>query len=274
MFYSRAGKIDPPFAHQATAQDVYDLLQWVHYTRSIEDVGTAKAATKGAVLVEAMFRVLQRGFYQQRMAHTHQRINHDDYDTRITILAGHDGDLDAMATAMGVSWQPDDDVYHSHMGQYLPTPPMSGIHAVRNVETGNIKIEFIFPVYDLTGALNATIFPKSVSVDFSSLSTIDPSSITLEELRAHTIEQLQRYTGATDCFQAASLFHAHDEFAESSGSSSVRVSTTAPLVAIGTVCGFLVAVLVCRGLIQQRMSNQAQNYEPTGVQDPNGLEMV
>ena len=152
---------------------------------------------------------------------------------------------------------------------------MSGIHAVRYVETGGIKIEFLYPDYDLTEASNATIFPKSVLVNFPSSATIDPSSIRLEELRAYTIEQLRQYTGAVDCFQAAASFHAHtDEYGKSSGWSSVSASTATTLVTIGATVGFLAAVLVFCGMTCRRGQIKTQNYELASGQGRTGVELV
>lgn len=99
-FFSRAAEIDPPFLPNATLSEVYNLLEWVYWSRSVLSIDNVKSATMGAVLVQKLIEALETGFHY---IPTSQRLSKDEDtdDIRIIIYAGHDTNLDECATTLG-----------------------------------------------------------------------------------------------------------------------------------------------------------------------------
>jgi hypothetical protein len=179
-------------------QDViYQFLAFVHWVRSVWDVKNPQAAASGAVHAQIMLHSLRYGAiistewkqYREKLVghhqphqrhrltqssrHDHQNHHDDndnynddddddqDYDTHVTIVVGHDGDLDNMSTALGIQWefQPpyissSSSSSSSRPGDYLPTPPLSALHVVRSFtkskdDNDNIDDEMSVPDLDL-----------------------------------------------------------------------------------------------------------------------------
>jgi len=93
MFYSRAmGDIEDVFLPDATLDDVYSAVQWTNYIRSVDAMDNPKSVSRGAVLADAILEALD------------SRDEGDDYDSLVTIFAGHDSDIHAIAAALGLRW--------------------------------------------------------------------------------------------------------------------------------------------------------------------------
>lgn len=223
LLYSRAGGIHPPFAPNATIPQVYRFLQWNHWYRSVVSVGNSHAATNGAFIARILLHVLEHGRYQ-----------HDRDDSgvltpliskqkhRVCIIVGHDGDLDAIATALDVQWELQEPYLSGSQGAYLPTPPMSGFHAARNVKNDEIRLSFLYPIFSTTrvkwvtntsGILERTpvLFNPDVDMVYFpdekwTAIRADRGRGSLSILRAHIEQVISRYTGAMDCFQSAERF--------------------------------------------------------------------
>ena len=221
MFFTRAGGLEHPYIPKANKQQVFEFLQFEDYMRSVTKVENSKAATHGAPQVQAMMRVLAQGYYSSPATPD------EDYDTRVTVFVGHDGDLDTMATALGVRWILQEPYISGKDGAFLPTPPMSGIHAVRRFdeETDRIDLSFVYPMYaqadsakfvlNTTGILEHTplIFQdefKGASMDDRSTHiTAHGSKSSLKLLEEHILNVLSSYNrGAAQCYHSSAKYWA------------------------------------------------------------------
>jgi hypothetical protein len=130
MFYSRASGIEPPFLPNASIEDVYQMLAWVHWSRSVLSIGNAKAATEGSLMARAIL---------ERLEHP----TAGSYDATVTIFMGHDGTIDNVGTALGVKWQlrlPYD------QSSYSATPPGSGLHLFVD-DAKTVELSYLYPVF-------------------------------------------------------------------------------------------------------------------------------
>lgn len=244
VFYSRAGNITPSFLPRLSNQDVYQLLQWVYWTRGIMKIDNPKGATQGAVLAEVLLHVLKQG-----TIHNSDKNDENDYDTYVTILAGHDGNIDDLATALGATWVGPDPYRSSNAGPI--TPPLSAIYAKRNVVSNQIDLSFLCPVYSQEQAhnnekdawlLNASGILEQVPLlwknqsynanrkatqrQFASVTDSSASILTgndaLARLEQRITHILDSYTGASSCFQVTK------SFLHQLGSSNSGFSTNMP----------------------------------------------
>jgi len=289
FFWSRASHI--PFAPLATSTDVYKFLQWENYKRSVLNVGSPRSAYHGALLGNAMINVLKDGYYAQHSQNITTGVadeEEEEYDDRVTVLVGHDTDLDAMATVLGIAWDLQAPYLPSPDGaSLLPTPPYSGIHVKRNVQTGHISLSYLYPVFSnaKTGewwSQKRNLHMDSAPLQFeekpvvsnlvlqdhpamrSTSSRIDNTTTRLEfpdaldRLEERLQSMLGGYTGAQTCYQKAEDYR-NVLLQNSRGYAGVRsqqVQQSQADVAGAMIVGFtmgvsLVAVLVC-GIIGYR----------------------
>jgi hypothetical protein len=150
-FYSRAGGIDPPFLPNATVKEVYQLLEWLVWERSVRDVDNVQAAVNGSVMAQAILQVLRTGHYNVQGSSDNGQVDGDQekYDASVTIFVGHDGDIDSLATALGLRWklQPPYRSGEDGLGDYVDTPPGSTMHFEYDLETGEVGLSYLYPVY-------------------------------------------------------------------------------------------------------------------------------
>jgi hypothetical protein len=196
IIYSRASGIDGNnFFTNVTVEEFYNLMAWVHWSRDVMYVKNGKAAAEGGVM---MAKILQALSSSSRSSSNHE----EEYDAAFII--GHDGDLNAVATALGITWTLPPP-YHPG---YLPTPPGSALHFA--YDGNEVEISFIAPVLfaDHTMTLNTSGTLIEVPVKFDSYDTecrggsvtIVPSLYALKE---QTRNSLSEYNGAMECFVAA-----------------------------------------------------------------------
>jgi hypothetical protein len=228
LFYSRASGIVPrQFLSRISTQQLYsELIPYIYYTRSILNVGTTVAATRGAVLTRTMIDALQ--FPKDPSNHTALKADTvDEEEETVTILVGHDTDLDAVATAMNVAWQVDDP-YSSGTTKNLSllwymTPPGSAIYlrhdddkVVRSggVDNGNshyndtvVTMSYLYPIYNVDtndGSIQSwDVVPLQLLNTSLSFTTNDNSTLLRwTDLQTHINVTLQQYSGATDCYNS------------------------------------------------------------------------
>ena len=185
IVYSRASGND--YWKNVTLGDLYNLMAWEHWSRNVQNVGNNVAAAGGGVL----------------MAHILQALN-VDHQNDATFIIGHDGDLDAVATALDMSWTLPSP-YHSG---YTPTPPGSAIHFSNDGD--EIEISFLAPIFfvDRPLNLNTSGILVEVPVEFRSFETNSRGGTativsTLDALRDRTLSTLRKYSGSMECFEAA-----------------------------------------------------------------------
>ena len=187
IVYSRASGID--YWENVTPGDVYNLMAWEHWSRSVQNVGNNIAAASGGVLMARILRALN--------------VNHQN---DVTFIIGHDGDLDAVATALDMSWTLPSP-YHS---AYTPTPPGCGIHFSYDDSDEKIEISFLAPIFfsDRSLNLNTSGILVEVPVKFGSFETNSRGGTativsSLDALRDRMLSTLRKYSGSMECFEAA-----------------------------------------------------------------------
>jgi hypothetical protein len=164
-------------------------MTWIHWSRYILSIGNNEAAAKGGVI---MARILQE-------------LEHNN--NHATFMIGHDGDIDAVATALGLSWN----LPHPYHPGYSPTPPGSAIHF--SYDGNKVEISFLAPILLNAQApyLNSSGILEEVPVfftsDFDQEITIRDNVTVLSSmasLRSRTLHVLGQYhSGALTCVHAA-----------------------------------------------------------------------
>jgi hypothetical protein len=183
IFYSRASGIgsnnntNTSFLYRITNEQLYTiLLPYIYYSRSVLNVGTTEAATRGALFVRTMIDSIHFSYNEKIGSENSNTVEDDDHDDTVTIIVGHDTDIDAVATAMGISWQlrilpqyksntPNtaetiNTNYNNSISWYM-TPPGSAIYICHEIEMGSnnntedvdndsvVTMSYFAPIYDL-----------------------------------------------------------------------------------------------------------------------------
>jgi hypothetical protein len=223
IVYSRASGID--YWENVTPGDVYNLMAWEHWSRSVQNVGNNIAAASGGVLMARILRALNV-----------------DLQNDVTFIIGHDGDLDAVATALDMSWTLPSP-YHS---AYTPTPPGCGIHFSYDDSDEKIEISFLAPIFfsDRSLNLNTSGILVEVPVKFGSFETNSRGGTativsSLDALRDRMLSTLRKYSGSMECFEAAEEMWSLDQIP--SKATSDHAGSIALLV--GGVLVFAIAML-------------------------------
>ena len=255
VFYSRASGIVGEYWANITVDEIYELVSWVHWERNVKDVGNNQAAASGAVLLARILQAL-------RTDHAHDA----------TFIIGHDSDLDAVATALGISW----DLPLPYRPGYTPTPPGSGIHFA--YDGNEIEISFVVPTY-FSGQklhLNSSGILSEVPVQFDKgdiLAEIRDGTVTVlpsyEALRDHIIVVLGNYRGSMECFEAAEKKWSPGHFSSPSFSSDSRTGAIVLLV-VGSL-GLIFAMVVFIWLRRCRSSQVFGISRGSGVQQYTGM---
>ena len=91
IIYSRASGIDEhDFFTNVTVEEYYNIMAWVHWSRDVMYVKNDEAAAEGGVVMAKILQALS-----SRSSSSYD----EEYDA--TFIIGHDGDLNAVATALG-----------------------------------------------------------------------------------------------------------------------------------------------------------------------------
>jgi len=242
LFYAKAGLEKQDFASHTTVEQVYQLLQFAHWVRSVLNVDNQWSATEGAVWAKILLTVLSKGSLYDA-----PRPESDS----VTLFTGHDSDLNTFQTALGVTWDPPE--YQTYP-EFAPTPPVSGLHFVRDTETDEIQASFVYPVYHKEGfkywKTDKSGPMKRVPLlwkDIDSFESRDQVSAipSLEELESHILSTLAKYPGALECFYTVAKKLASETVKESAESSvsSTRGSVVVTCVVVPIGVLFSVAVL-------------------------------
>ena len=221
LFYSRAAGDSPIAPSIDQVSHIYQFIEYVYLVRSIMNVRNSKAATRGAIMTQFMLQTLNSTIQPDESS----------IDTTINIVTGHDGDLDAVATALGASWSFPLPYLTGNRTDYLPTPPMTGLHITHNVDLNTIQLCVLYPIYstiestsewvsNITGILEETPLLLENTGDFmmllnkpgtTEISTVDGSPA-ISALRKHVEKILRQYDDAAyNCFRSSENI-IHNEF--------------------------------------------------------------
>lgn len=180
-FYSRASGIwDAPFLRNLTFSEVYRLLEYHHYFRSIVSMENEIVAQQGVLVGRAILQALRYGHVRLPLVgpsscwderesaslSTSPPVTH-----KVTLIVGHDGDMNAIATAFGLRWrlpQPHHTSKGNYLGQYVPTPPGSAMQFDYHHDTVNMSFRFPVSVerFDDTTAMR---IPKGMQMNDTGL---------------------------------------------------------------------------------------------------------
>jgi hypothetical protein len=254
-----------------TNAQLYGLLQWHYWMRSILNVGTRRTAVTGASLTRSMQEALAI------LDDDETSDNDNDNVTTITLLVGHDGDLNALATAWGLAWTLD--APYATVPEWYATPPGSALHATRTqltvtqtaTTTANnaskttvpsshkatttavqdtIEVSYLYPVYSLDESANIDL--RQASVSFPASAMVSGINVTLpttkhlvvqhatfvdyKDWQARVKSMLKLYPGATECYEAAAVEFQSLMATNAKGTTTTpapnTASTTAPSVTV------------------------------------------
>ena len=310
-FYSRAGGVQSPYLWNVTVPQLYKLVEWIHWSRTITDVDNTVAAAKGSVLARAVLDALRYGSLPVTgNAIFHPRdeakcIKEDDVDATVTLIIGHDGDLDSVATALGVRWRLESP-YHTTSpanarGEYVPTPPGSALHFEYQPATGSVEMQFLYPIYlyaynrglttnstdipriprnmqlNTTGILEETpliLKPRTVSIEDTvqlALSA-DTKRMILREtgldvFEAQLAATLKTFPEALDCYESyVDLIQRVEEQTKHCGGLQTGGGTDGAGMSIVGVLSLLVAVAATLCIIWCRLRQRRQRSSRNIVQ--------
>jgi hypothetical protein len=286
LFLARAGLDSQDFAPDASVEQVYELLQYHHWFRSVLNVDNNWSAMSGAAWAKVAMLVLSKGALFGAPPHRSS-------SSTVTIITGHDDDLNTFATALGVNW--DLPEYQSHP-EFVPTPPSSGFHLVRDTDTDEVEASFLYPVYhkqglqgwetDFSGDLKRVplIWKGNNSFKPRGQQSLVPS---LADLESHFFSTLEKFPGAMDCYDAtaAKLAAQTSEAVPLSAAGQTKVSSSSPVknggasssaarfaVPLTVVVALLAAFVVARRVFRKGSPNANC---PTKVDDDDsGNELV
>jgi hypothetical protein len=217
LFYSRASNLMFGSANETLSpgrvsmDDMYSLLQWDYWMRSVLNVATLRAAVEGAALARSIHDALSM----------ESAMNDESVET-VTLLVGHDGDLDSAATAFGVTW--DLGPPYLALPEWYPTPPGSALRLTRykmprstnDAAQDTVHLSFLYPVYALNKSAAVELRQTSLAlVPLSSISRAttppairgksvkDTTVVTWSDWQARVALILKQYPGAYECYNAA-----------------------------------------------------------------------
>lgn len=244
IFYSRAGGVDPPFLPHATMEQAYQLVAWLHWSRAILSVHNSIIASEGAVLARVVLELLAAA-------------PNDDEET-VTIIVGHDSNLDALRTALNVTWELQSP-YYQGVPNYSPTPPGSALHFYST--TGqSVELEYLYPVFTESSSpfrlQSAPLLMDVVTTNGSTTTnaTIHGSGtiVTIDELRSRVLETLSKYEGSLECYQKAAILVQTQD-------SSYKVTASGVVLAVlGCLCLLGLASILCMECQRRRKERQAR----------------
>jgi hypothetical protein len=250
LFYSRASAINFWESSSVTTEDIYSIMTWIHWSRYILSVGNIEAAAKGAVIVARILTELEG---------TDATLKHD----HATFIIGHDGDIDAVATALGLSW---DLPYPYHPG-YSPTPPGCAMHFAYDGK--KVEISFLAPILLNAHApyVNSSGILEEVPVLFTAdfekdiiirdRVTVLPS---MTSLRNRALRVMEQYSGVVPCFYAAEKIWQHDTVSSCTTEALLRMNFYVSLVLLWA-CSFLFGCIIisyCGGQGGRREERQGR----------------
>ena len=195
--YSKASNVKP-FLPTATDQEIYRMLYLADCIRSLKGVGNILSAKKGIIMAKSMLAAL-------RQHETNRLIKKGNMKETLTltVFVGHDGDLDNIATALGLRWTMPAPYFHTEdqVGRVVATPPGSGIllsSTAADVE--DVSMSFLCPV-NLIGN-------ESTDHQLTPIFTTDgmEDKMTMDELESRLAKTLDQYPSLLSCYEKSPTF--------------------------------------------------------------------
>lgn len=236
-FYSRAGGVSNPFLKNATLIHVLILVEWYDWSRTILNVENSVAATKGSIMARGILDALTYGHVPYATEYSPACRSGNDRPTtatKVTLIVGHDSNMDAVATSLGLRWRldrmyqeaPSSSPEHKVLDELTPTPPGGAMHFVVD-DKDTVTMDFWYPVFlqnshapkvptgmqlNTSGILERTPMILQARSDtiqqriHSKLSADKTQMILLESgmevLYAQLEATLNRFPDAMDCYNA------------------------------------------------------------------------
>jgi len=217
VIYSRASEVDPPFLPDMSTSDLYRLFAWIHWSRSVLHVGNVRSAISGTVIAKAILEALEYGSYH--VPGSVAAPCNEDADACVTILVGHDGDIDSFATAFDLHWLLRPPYRSGKAGEYYPSPPGSGIYIEYDLQSKVSKLSYLFPNFfpgevplidcvplvfnsPIRQELNS-FFDLTKNNQTTSIIPLRQGISSLEVLRDRLNILLRKYPEANDCYDKA-----------------------------------------------------------------------
>lgn len=295
-FYAAASEI--PFdvwENNMTPSDLFDLVSWFHWERAVANVGNNHAALVGGVLMDRILRTLDGGGGGggggRRATSTDNDDGEDDPDQVAHFFIGHDGDLDHLATVLGITWVLPEPYRSGTNGIWTPTPPHTGIHFSYDDSTGDdaddasVSVSILAPMFfndnttSETLVVNKTGILEERPVNFiqhdidddnsnnvTITTTVDNGRTVIKSanpetwnvfvaLRMHLEQILQTYEGAMDCYQKVVAAQAQ----------AAVVSSMTPAAAPGNTRTTLSPSIVVNGPTTGRPTPTTASHAPHGT---------
>lgn len=228
-FYSRASGMDLPFLPGATDPEIYQLLQWADFIRSSERLNNIRYAKKGVVLVKSILEAISNRI--ENSPWTSSRL---DESITLTVFAGHDSDIDAVATALGLEWT----LPSPYRKGFLSSPPGSGI-LVSTYDDGTSSrslssLAYVYPTFLEDGNAMFQSVPITSTELYNSIGLG-----TIDDIRRRLLRTLDSYPAINQCYEKAPTYVESID-----GKQMLRQDTI--FIAIGLVLNAgLLAIIVC-----------------------------
>jgi hypothetical protein len=201
-FYSRAAAQsnnnnstrDNTFLPNMTWDQVYSLLAWHYWSRSILDLNTVQALVKGSQMAHVFLDSL----------HSSSPKDDDRPAARsfpdVTIGVGHDGDINSLSSVLEMSWDLNPPFQSKPF--WNPAPPGSALHVTASRENGRVlSMEFLYP--DISSSDGSTLVLKTVPVQFTKNDgnkDTPEAARSVNDLRKRIHDRLRTVPGALECF--------------------------------------------------------------------------
>ena len=219
IVYAFASGVPYPLLNgrNATADEMHRLLAWQHWARAVKDVHVGKAV-ENAMLLRSVLDELDGTAPPTTSSGNGVGVGNA---TRGAVYFGHDGNLDGLATLLGLEWEAPP--YVSMGGRLTPTPPGSALRFTRRTAADGareeVRVSFVYPVFTAgdtppgggsvgaggEGGEGGGGGGGGARRDASGALRTTPilTGLTMAQLRARAEEGLVRYPAARACFDAA-----------------------------------------------------------------------
>ena len=198
-FYSRASGIDPPFLPTLSEEELYKMLYVADYVRTLERMDSDVAVKKGLIIAKTLLNSVLR---PEKTATPSMAIRSNDRSSAtITIVVGHDSNIDHVATVLGLRWTMPPPYFsgsRNQVGKIVSSPPGSGIIFASSNQ--DVSMSYLVPA-NLMDSNNSTL-----NFDLVPIYTVDGKShgkISTSDLRKRLVATMNKYPSLHSCYENA-----------------------------------------------------------------------